>query len=161
MPQLQLPIFPVGTTAINPELAFERRDDQVVYFNGHLPVFTHATEDLASFRFFTTQLIVNGTASQGEIVKAFGVPLTTVKRCCRLYRERGASGFFKPAARRQGHRLTAEKLAEAQALLDEGKTVPAISAQMGILASTLHKAIDDGRLKQSKKKILARRASRR
>lgn len=152
MPQLQLPVFPAGTTAINPELAFERREDQVVYFNGQLPVFTHTTRDLASFRFFTTQLIVNGTASQGEIVKAFGVPLTTVKRCCRLYREGGAGAFFKPPARRQGHRLTPEKLTEAQGLLDEGKRVPAISAQLGILASTLHKAIDDGRLKQFKKK---------
>ena len=159
MPQLQLPVFPTGTTALNAELAFERREDQVVYFNGHLPVFTHTTQELGSFRLFTTQLIVNGTASQGEIVKAFGVPLTTVKRCCRLYRERGASAFFKPPARQQGHRLTPEKLAAAQALLDEGKTVPAISAQLGILASTLHKAIDDGRLKQSKKKTLARRAS--
>jgi len=159
MPQLQLPVFPAGTTAINPELAFERREDQVVYFNGHLPVFTHTTQDLASFRFFTTQLIVNGTASQGEIVEAFGVPLTTVKRCCRLYRERGASAFFKPPARRQGHRLTPEKLAEAQALLDEGKMVPAISAPLGILASTLHKAIDDGRLKPFKKKTWASGAS--
>lgn len=152
MPQLQLPVFAVGTTAITPELAYERREDQVVYFNGHLPVFTHGTKDLASFRFFTTQLIVNGTASQGQIVKAFGVPLTTVKRCCRLYRERGASAFFKPPARRQGHRLTPEKLAEAQALLDEVKTVPAISAQLGILVTTLHKAIDDGRLKGLKKR---------
>ena len=129
MPQLQLPVFPVGTTAITSELAFERREEQVVYYNGPLPVFTHTTQDIASFRFFTTQIIVNGTASQGELVKAFGVPLTTVKRCCRLYRERGAGAFFKPPARRQGHRLTPEKLAEAQALLDEGKTVPAISAQ--------------------------------
>ena len=155
MPQLQLPVFPAGTTAITTELAFERRDNQVVYFNGHLPVFTHTAQDLASFRFFTTQLIVNGTASQGEIVKAFGVPLTTVKRCCRLYRQRGASAFFKPPARRAGHRLTPEKLAAAQALLEEGKTVPTISAQLGILASTLHKAIDDGRLKQFKKKTRA------
>ncbi|HEY5909245.1 MAG TPA: hypothetical protein VJA21_01430 [Verrucomicrobiae bacterium] len=160
MPQLQLPVFPSGTTAINAELAFARREEQVVYLNGHLPVFTHSTEDVASFRFFTTQLIVNGTASQGEIVKAFGVPLTTVKRCCRLYRERGASAFFKPAARRQGHRLTPEKLAQAQALLDEGKAVPAISVGLGILASTLHKAIDDGRLRQFKKKRLASPASR-
>jgi hypothetical protein len=43
-------------------------------------------------------------------------------------------------------------LREAQAWLDEGKRVPAISAQLGILANTLHKAIDDGRLKQFKKK---------
>lgn len=152
MPQLQLPIFPAGTTDLTPELAIERRDKQVVYYNGHLPVFTHTTEDVASFRFFTTQLIVNGTATQGQIVNAFGVPLTTVKRCCRQYREHGAAVFFKPPARRQGHRLTPERLLAAQRLLDEGQRVPAISAQLGILASTLHKAIDDGRLKQFKKK---------
>jgi transposase-like protein len=159
MPQLQLPVFPAGTTAINAELAFERREELVVYFHGHLPVFTHGRKDLASFRLFTTQLIVNGTASQGEIVKAFGVPLTTVKRGCRLYRERGAGAFFKPPARRQGHRLTPEKLAAAQALLDAGQAVPAISAQLGILVSTLHKAIDAGRLKQFKKKTRTRRAN--
>ena len=151
MPQLQLPVFPCGSTAITSELAFERRDGQVVYFHGHLPVFTHLVEDLSSFRFFTTQLIVNGTATQGQIVEAFGVPMTTVKRCCRLYREGGAKVFFKPPARRQGHRLTPERLAQAQSLLAEGQAVPAISAQLDILASTLHKAIDDGRLKQFKK----------
>ena len=152
MPQVQLPLFADGATAITSELAFEKRDGQVVYFNGHLPVFSHPVEDLASFRFFTTQLIVNGTATQGQIVQAFGVPLTTVKRCCRQYREGGASAFFKPAARRQGHRLTPERLAQAQALLDAGQSVPAISAQLNILASTLHKAIDHDRLKQFKKK---------
>jgi len=152
MPQVQLPLFPDGSTAINPELAFEQRKGQVVYYNGHLPVFTHACEDLGSFRLFTTQLIVNGTATQGQIVKAFGVPLTTVKRCMRRYREHGAEVFFKPPARRQGRRLTPERLKEAQSLLDQGKTVPQISALMGILASTLHKAIDDGRLRQLKKK---------
>jgi transposase-like protein len=153
MPQVQMPIFPVGATSITPELGFERRDQQVVYVNGHLPVFTHGVSDLASFRLFTTQLIINGTATQGQIVKAFGVPMTTVKRCCRLYRERGSSAFFKPAARRQGHRLTPERLVEVQALLDQGLSVPEISRQTGLLASTLHKAIDQGRLKQIKKKI--------
>lgn len=158
MPQVQIPMFPVGATSISPELAFERRDQQVVYLNGHLPVFTHEVGDLASFRLFTTQLIVNGAATQSQIVQAFGVPMTTVKRCCRLYRERGWAAFFKPAARRQGHRLTPERLAEVQALLDEGLSVPEISRRTGLLASTLHKAIDQGRLKQIKKKILPAQA---
>jgi hypothetical protein len=152
MPQAQLPLFPAGTTALNTELAVERRDEQVVYFNGHLPVFTHRTDDLASFRFFTTQLIVNGTATQGQIVQAFGVPLTTVKRYCRIYRERGASAFFAPPARREGSRLTAERLVEAQRLLDQGQRVPQISAALKILPSTLHKALDHGRLHAVKKK---------
>lgn len=154
MPQVQLPLFPSGTTLLNEVLAFARREDQVVYYNGHLPVFTHRTDDLGSFRLFTTQLIVNGTATQAQIVRAFGVPLTTVKRGCRRYRERGAAAFFKPPPRRQGSRLTPERLAEVQRLLDAGQRVPEISTALGILPSTLHKALKDGRLRGVKKKTL-------
>ena len=38
MPQVQLPIFPVGASTITAELGFERREQQVIYLNGHLPV---------------------------------------------------------------------------------------------------------------------------
>ena len=152
MPQAQLPVFPAGTTELNESLAVERRADQVVYFNGHLPVFTHPADDLASFRFFTTQLIVNGTATQGQIVRAFGVPITTVKRYCRVYRERGAEAFFAPAPRREGARLTTERLAQAQRLLDQGQRVPQLSAALDVLPSTLHKALAHGRLQRAKKK---------
>ena len=152
MPQVQLPVFPAGTTAITPELGFERQEQRVVYFNGHLPVFTHEVNDLGSFRFFTSQLIANGTASQSQIAEAFGVPLITVKRYCRLFREQGAAVFFQSAKRREGRRLTPERLVEVQALLDEGLSVPEVSRRTGILATTLHKAIRQGRLKASKKK---------
>lgn len=152
MPQVQLPIFPAGTTPITTELAFEQREGQVTYFNGHLPVFTHAVEDLGAFRLYTSQLIVTGTVSQQQIVKAFGVPLVTVKRCCKRLREEGAAAFFKPAARKQGPKLTSERLVQAQALLEQGRSVPEISQQLGVMKSTLHKAIDDGRLKGRFKK---------
>ena len=145
-------MFPEGTTLITSELAFERRDSQVVYFNGHLPVFTHEAEDLGSFRLFTSQLIINGTATQGQIVRAFGVSLTTVKRYVKKYRQAGAKAFFAPPPPRHGHKLTGERLAQAQALLDGGQSVPSVSAQLGVLATTLHKAIDAGRLRQIKKK---------
>lgn len=153
MPQIQLPVFPAGSREINSGLAFECRDNQVTYFNGHLPVFTHAADDLASFRFFTTQLIINGSASQSEIVQAFGVSLTTVKRYTGKYRREGGKGFFGPPCRRRGSRLTPERLAQAQRLLDEGLEIPALSRQLGVLASTLHKAISSGRLRVIKKKL--------
>jgi hypothetical protein len=104
MPQVQLPLFASGTTVINEDLAFERREDQVVYYNGHLPVFTHRTDDLASFRLFTTQLIVNGTATQGQIVRAFGVPMTTVKRRRggSVFQTGGAAAGSAPDARTAG-----------------------------------------------------------
>ena len=152
MPQIQMPVFPAGTTRITSELAFEKRDGKVVYFNGHLPVFMHTAEDLGAFRLYTSQLIVNGTASQRQIVAAFGVPLVTVKRCVKRLREQGAGAFFKDAKRRAGSKLTPERLVQAQGLLDQGRSVPVISQELGVLKSTLHKAIDDGRLQQNVKK---------
>jgi transposase len=151
MAQIQLPVFPAGSQNLNPDLAFVCRDNQVTYFNGHLPVFTHAADDLQTFRYFTTQLIINGTATQGEIVKAFGVSVTTVKRCVKKFRQEGGEAFFAPPRRRAGTKLNAERLAQAQQLLDQGLEVPAISQQMGVLATTLHKAIRAGRLHLKKK----------
>ena len=148
MPQIQLPIFPTSSTTITNEMAFEQRDGQVFYFNGHLPVFTHPVEDVASFRFFTSQLIANGSASQSQISRAFGVPLVTVKRACKKLRMEGAAAFFRPAPPRQGHKLTPELLAQAQALLDEGMEVPAVGQRLGVLPNTLHKAISYNRLKK-------------
>jgi transposase-like protein len=153
VPQIQLPVFPAGSTDINADLAFECRDNQVSYFNGHLPVYRHAADDLAGFRFFTTQLIINGTVTQGEIVRAFGVSATTVKRYVKKFQQGGARAMFAPPARRTGTKLDAARLAQAQQLLDEGLGVPAVSRQLGILATTLHKAIRHGRLQVNKKKV--------
>lgn len=121
--------------------------DRWSFFNSHLPVFTHATDDLASFRFFTTQLTVNGTATQGQIGTAFAVSLTTVKRYRRACRQRGAAALFAPAPRREGSRLTRERLGEAQRLLDQGQGVPQLSTAWNILPTTLHKALNQGRLR--------------
>jgi transposase len=119
-----------------------------VYLNGHLPVFTHRVDDLRSFRFFTSQLIANGTVSQREIAQAFGVPLITVKRYCREFKQHGGDAFFGARPRRQGYRLTSERMTEVQRLLEEGLSVPAISQRTGLLDSTLRKAIAQGRLKK-------------
>jgi hypothetical protein len=77
VPQIQLPIFPPASTAITNELAFEQRDGQVCYFNGHLPGFTHAVDDIASLRFFTSQLIANGTATTSPANGSACVPPPT------------------------------------------------------------------------------------
>jgi transposase-like protein len=156
MPQVQLPIFPEGVTHITSEIAFEGREGKVCYFNGHLPVFIHDCEDLATFRLFSSQLVINGNASQSEISRAFGVPLVTVKRYVKLYRAGGPRAFFAAPSRRRGSKLTPELLVEAQALLDEGLEVPDVARRLGMLTNTLHKAIRAGRLhKRVKKKTKA------
>ena len=161
MPQVQLPIFPAGSVEINRDLACRAEGEQVVYYNGHLPVFTHAQSDLASFRMFTSQLIVQGSATQGQVAKAFGVPLVAIKRGTKLYRERSAAGFFVPKARREGSKLNAQKLEEARALLVQGHPLAVVSRQTGVLTDTLRKAISAGRLPPVKKKKPSARTRRR
>jgi transposase len=151
MPQVQLPIFPAGSVEINRDLACRAEGERVVYYNGHLPVFTHAKNDLASFRLFTSQLILQGSATQGHIAKAFGVPLVAIKRATKLYRERGSAGFFVPKTRREGSQLTAEKLEQARALLVQGQPLAVVSQHTGVLSDTLRKAVAAGRLPPVKK----------
>lgn len=151
MPQVQLPVFPAGSVEINRDLACRSEGDQVIYYNGYLPVFTHARSDLASFRLFTSQLIVQGSATQGHVARAFGVPLVAIKRATKLYRERGPAGFFVSKPRREGSKLSAPKLEEARAWLSQGQPLAVVSRQTGVLSDTLRKAIQAGRLPTVKK----------
>ncbi len=134
----------------------------MVYVHGLLPVFSHAANDLASFRLFTSQMIANGNARHSEIARTFAVPLATVKRYAKLYREKGAPGFFAPRRRRSAVVLTPEVKVQAQALLDEGKSPAEVGKELSILADTLRKAIQAGHLHQPLKKgssVLTRSAS--
>jgi transposase len=151
MAQVQLPVFPHGSVEINEDLACRSDEDSMIYYSGQLPVFSHKKDDLASFRLFTAQLIVQGSATQGDIQRAFGVPLTTIKRSTKLYRERGASGFFAPKPRREGSKLNADKLAQARVLLGQGHPLAVVSAATGVLTDTLRKAVQANRLPAPKK----------
>ena len=73
MPQLQLPIFPKGMTMINANLGVITRDETVTYVYGSLPIFSHAVDDLKTFRMITSQLYVNGSVKQADICRAFGI----------------------------------------------------------------------------------------
>lgn len=160
MPQLQLPIFPVGVTEINTRVAVEVKDGRVCYIHGHLPVFQHDEKDVRSFRMFTSQMIVNGTAKPKEIVQTFRVPMGTVKRYTKVYRDHGAKGFYAPKPRHSSASvLKGEVLERAQACLDQGQSVPQVAQEVKVLGNTLHKAIRAGRLRQPQKKAPLARLS--
>src|SRR5260370_9627251 len=127
MPQLLLPIFPANLTSITEDMAFQREAGKVVYFHGMMAVFQQDEKDLKSFRLFSSQLIANGTVRQRDIARAFGVPLATVKRYMKVYREQGAAGFFRARRRRSASVLTPEVKHRAQALLDAVKSVQEVS----------------------------------
>jgi transposase len=137
---------------ITSELAFEKKDGQVTYFNGHMPVFIHDEQDIPTFRMITAQFCINGNAKQAEISRAFGVTLISVKRAVKRYREKGASGFYEEPKRRGPAVLTAEVLKEAQERLDEGLEPSEVAELLGVKSNTLAKAIRAGRLHKAKKK---------
>ncbi len=152
MPQTLLPLFPKEATEISSTLAFSKREGQVYYFHGCMPVFSHGEEDMASFRMFTSQLVVNGNCKQMEIVRAFGVSAISVKRYVKRYRQGGPSSFFKERRKRRATVLTPEVLTKAQEQLNEGKRCAEIAGALGIKNDTLSKAIRKGKLVEVKKK---------
>ena len=111
MPQMQLPVFCDGVTAITNDVGYQKIENTVVYFYGTLPVFSHALEDLNSFRMIVSQLYVNGSVPQSVLAQAFQIKPLALKRWVKKYREEGPGSFFK--SRKGGSRarvLTAEVL---------------------------------------------------
>lgn len=152
MPQMHLPIFPEGVTHITPLLAFLKQDGRITYFNGHMPVFIHDEHDLCTFRMITSQFVINGNVKQSQIARAFGLPLITVKRYTKLYREKGPAGFYAERKRRGPAVLTLEVLKKVQQMLDADITIPEVASTLGLLCNTVEKALRAGRLDRPKKK---------
>ena len=151
MPQLQLPIFPEGMTMLNANLGAITQDGTVTYIYGSLPIFSHAVDDLKTFRMITSQLYVNGSVKQADICRAFGVSRISVKRSVKLYREKGAAGFLEPPRRRGPAVLTPEVVQKVQEMLDNEYTIPEIASELNLKADTLRKAVSSGKLHKTKK----------
>jgi hypothetical protein len=152
MPQLQLPMFPNGVTHITSELAFEKKDGQITYFNGHMPVFTHPEKDIATFRMITSQFCETGYAKQCDIIRAFGVTSISVKRSVKLYRQKGTKGFYAPRVTRGAAVLVDGVVAEIEALLAGGDSEAEVAKKLDLKLNTLQKAVRDGRVRTAAKK---------
>lgn len=72
---------------VNNLIGVQERNGTVYYFNGSMPIFMHSENDIDSFRYISSQLIVNGVCKQKDIVNCFGVSLVSVKRWVKRYRE--------------------------------------------------------------------------
>src|SRR5215472_8885344 len=152
MPQLHLPMFPNGSSAITEVLAFRKQDGQVTYFSGQMPVFSHAESDVATFRMITSQFCVQGCARQSDIIRAFGVTSVSVKRSVKIYREKGPKGFYAPRVTRGAAVLVEPVVAQSEECLADGASVAEVAEQLKVKPNTLHKAIRAGRIRTPVKK---------
>jgi len=152
MPQLQLPIFPDGVTYITNQLAFKNEDGQVTYFNGIMPVFSHAESDIATFRMITSQFCVTGHVKQSDIIRAFGVTSISVKRSVKIYREKGPKGFYAPRVTRGPAVLVEDVVSEIEGRLAGGATPADVAKTLGMKLNTIQKAMREGRIRAAVKK---------
>ena len=148
MPQRILPIFPDGVTHITPDLAFEKIDDEIVYFHGMLPVFRHAVKDISTFRMIISQFYINGHVKQAQLCRVFSIAKILVKRAVKTYREKGPAGFFISPNIRKPRVLKPAVISEAQELFDAGKSTTEVAKLLNLKRDTLAKAITAGRLKK-------------
>jgi hypothetical protein len=154
MPQIQLPFFPEGLSYINSNIGVKTEDDMVCYFNGSMNIYEHHKDDIKSFRYIISQMIVLGNARQVEIRDVFNVSIEGVKRSAKIYREEGIQGFLvNRRVVKKPRLLKGQMIIDAQSMLNALKTPREIEGSLGIKQDTLRKAIRDGRLKRPEGKL--------
>ncbi len=146
MPQVLLAITPAGSSSLGSLLSVCNTNGEWTYHLGIAVIGRHTEDDLASFRLMTGQFVAEGLCTQGDVVRAFGVSLSSVKRSVKSYRTQGARAFFLPRKSRGGTVLTAAVRLRAQALLDSGNSRKEVCVQLGIKPDCLRKGIESGRL---------------
>jgi transposase len=141
-------MIPHGATRINDLISVVRQDDQWIYFCGVKPVFQHPENDRQSFRMFTAQLCCQGTCTQAQIIRTFGVSKNSVLRSVAKYRQDGIDGFYRPRQGRGASVMTAEVTLRAEKLLALGHSRNEVAEALGVKCDTLRKAINQGRVQE-------------
>lgn len=99
MGQLLLPIFPGDTRMINMTLGVREHGGTVFYLHSGAPIFSHLSDDLAMFRFITSNLISQGRCTNQEIADTFHVSTDSVRRWKKKLEDEWDSAFFKEESR--------------------------------------------------------------
>jgi transposase len=148
--QLQLPIFSSETRFISDCVGYYTKEGIVQYIVNGLPVFAHGEDDLNSFRYIVSNFIDQGLCKKVEVQRAFHVSDDSVYRYHKLYKEKGADGFFgeRPRSKRRSHKMVGETTLKIQKEIDKGRSVNSIAKEFGISEGTIRYHIQQGYLKK-------------
>ncbi len=147
--QMILPLFPASTELITSALGVLREDSIITYVHCGVPIFSHAEEDLKSFRFITSKFILQGLCKRSDIAKCFHVSYDSVKRYVKKLESLGCEKFFSEERRRGSrHKLLPAVLERMQKYLDTGKNNSEIARLEGVTEGTIRYAIKTGALKK-------------
>lgn len=148
--QMQLPLFPSDTKLINSTLGVVRKEDSMVFYlhNGS-PIFCHDEADLNNYRYILGNLVEMNLCSCGELSKALGIPIRTVQRYAKAYREKGPDWFFHREEKRGTcFKLDEQGMNKAQNLLDQFIPVAKIARELEVTEGAIRYHLRTGKLKK-------------
>lgn len=155
MTKVLLPFFPEGTKMINSSVGTKKINDTIVYFNEAGPFYKHDKDDYKSFRFVTSQMMDLHQVKQVEVINFFKISKESAKRWLKVYREKGASDFFKaPKTRKGGTILTPEIIGQIELMLNGNMSIKEIGSELGIKTDTIKKGVQSGRIQRPPEKIV-------
>ena len=148
MRQPFLPGFPDGAVKVGENLSILKKDGTVTYFVGSDNYFSHIEGDRNGERFAFTTLMINRHVRASELENA---PLClahrTLMNWVKQYREEGPGSFFVvEPSKAKPPVMTPDKVAECVHFLAEGCCPAEAARRTGVDASTLRKAIAQGRV---------------
>jgi hypothetical protein len=147
--QMQLPLFPPSTKLINSCVGFFEKDDFVYYLHNGSPIFCHGKNDLNSYRYITANLVTAQLCTPIELSSALGVSSRNIQRYSKTLREKGTDWFFQRVEKRgDAHKLTSEKLQEAQKMIDGFHSVVDVARLLGVTEGALRYHIKKGNIKK-------------
>lgn len=144
-----LPLIPSGATKVNEKLSCVLECGHMRYFLYMIEIGFHRDDDRSSFKHKICELILSGVCRNVEVIRAFGISPTSLKRWLRDYSEKGSGVFYRERGTRGGAVLTDDVLLHAQILLDQGLTRNEVAKKLSVSCDVIRKAVKDGRLRMS------------
>lgn len=146
--QRRLALQPAEGTEVNQTVSIVNDGKTAAYFAAGVPLFAHAQEDAVGRRVAHAQILALRLARPSELKAATGVGRTTLYRQQQRLKKEGVAGLIAEKPGPKGpHKLKPEVLAQAQEMLDEGKSKNAVAGLLGVREGTIRHAIGRGWLR--------------
>lgn len=135
---------------VSPLLGVYEQDGIVQYIVNGLPVYSHESDNMSSFRFITSNFIAKKLCRKSEVERCFGVSESSVQRWYNVYLREGERGFFGNDGRKgTPTKMVESRLQRIQSKLDKGQSMNSIAAEEGVAEATIRYWKGKGYLKKT------------
>ncbi len=142
--KLELPLSPAESTPIARNHSWMTIGDITYYFYNLEPYDFHKADDARGMHLRIARLHELNRIRIVDLVRAFPVSLSTVRRAISLMKTKGEDGFSEPQRRRGRTVIKRETAEKAEAMLASGMSRRACAIKLGVAYSTFSENLSSG-----------------